>query len=404
MSNNNTNNYRPTAKYNTMKKYLTLFLLALIIISCGDKPVDVDELVASNDLEAIKAEKQNLQDQATALQSKIKKLDMVIEKQAVKKGGPLVTTMTVKDTLFNHYLEIQGNVETNQNVIVAAEYGGVLTQALVREGDQVRKGQVLARIDDGGLSSQLAQLEVQSNLAKTTYERQKRLWDQKIGSEIQFLNAKANYEASQSSINQIKAQLGKAIVRAPFSGVIDQVITEQGTAVQPGSQLYRLVNLSDMHIKASVPESYLSTVREGKTVLVNYPVLNKTVESTIRQTSSFISPANRTFTIEVDVPNKDNDVKPNLTAQLKINDYTSEDAILIPLSVISENAEGEQYVYVATAKEGADQKMAVRTIVQTGKTQGDFIEIIEGLNAGDEIVVKGARSVQDDQEIRISNN
>ena len=136
MNNNNTNNYRPTAKYNTMKKYLTLFLLALIVISCGDKPVDVDELVASNDLEAIKAEKQNLQDQATALQSKIKKLDMVIEKQAVKKGGPLVTTMTVKDTLFNHYLEIQGNVETNQNVIVAAEYGGVLTQALVREGDQ----------------------------------------------------------------------------------------------------------------------------------------------------------------------------------------------------------------------------------------------------------------------------
>ncbi|RMB58493.1 efflux RND transporter periplasmic adaptor subunit [Dokdonia sinensis] len=386
-----------------MKKYITLAIILVTLASCGEKPVDVDALVASGDIEAIKAEREKLQNEITQQQSKMNKLDKALDKQAVKKGGPLVSTMKVKDTLFNHFLEIQGNVETSQNVIVSAEYGGVITRAFVKEGDQVRKGQILARIDDGGLSSQLAQLEVQSQLAKTTFERQQRLWDQKIGSEMQYLNAKANYEGSVTAVNQLKAQLGKTTVNAPFSGKIDQVITEQGSAVMPGTQLFRLVNLSDMYIKASVPESYLSTVREGKTVKVDFPVLNKSVDAKVRETSSFINPTNRTFTIEVDVPNKDGEIKPNLTAQLKINDYTSENAILVPLSVISENAEGDQYVYTAFAK-ADNEKIAKRVIVQTGRAQGDMVEILEGLKVGDEIIVEGARSVQNEQNIRILNN
>lgn len=409
-----------------MKKLITLSILAVLTLaSCEDAPADVDALVASGDLEAIKSEQQRLKDENTELQLKLKKLNIAVEKAEKKKSGPLVSTMTVRDTLFNHFLELQGNVETKQNVIISAEYGGVLTRVYVNEGDRVRKGQLLARIDDGGLSSQLAQLEVQSQLAKTTYERQKRLWDQKIGSEIQFLNAKASYDASVSSINQLKAQLGKASVNAPFSGIIDEVITEQGSAVMPGSQLYRIVNLSDMYITSEVPESYLGSVKEGTSVTVGFPILGKSIESKVRQTSNFIQPTNRSFAIEVAVPNKDGMVKPNLTAKLKINDYSNENAILIPLSVISENSEGEQYVYIADRVDGgkafakAESKqdsaitttntvkgdtVARRVIVQTGRTQGDYIEILSGLKSGDEIIVKGARSVQDKQEIRILNN
>ncbi|MGO4913351.1 efflux RND transporter periplasmic adaptor subunit [Leeuwenhoekiella sp. W20_SRS_FM14] len=386
-----------------MKNIVSLLVITTLLISCGEKQVDVDKLIASGDIEAIKEAQTQLKDESTELQLKLKKLNTVIENAEKKNNGPLVSTQKVTDTLFNHFLEIQGNVETKQNVMISAEYSGVLSRVFVKEGDKVTKGQVLARIDDGGLGSQLAQLETQAQLNKTTFERQKRLWDQNIGSEIQYLQAKATYEASQSQVNQLKSQLGKTTVNAPFSGTIDQVMTEQGSAVMPGTQLYRIVNLSDMYITAEVPESYLGTVNIGKTVEVDFPVLNKNIESKIRQTSNFINPANRSFTIEVAVPNEEKSIKPNLTAKLKINDYTSENAILIPLSVISENAEGEQYVYVATS--GTENNtIAKRVIVKTGKAQGDKIEVLTGLNAGDEIIVQGARSVQDNQEIRILNN
>lgn len=386
-----------------MKNTILLFLLSTLLVSCGGKEVDVDAIIASGDMEAIKETHADLKDQNTAIQLKLKKLNTVIENTEKKNNGPLVSTQKVTDTLFNHFLEIQGNVKTKQNVVINAEYSGILSTVYVTEGDKVKRGQVLARIDDGGLSSQLSQLQTQSELNKTTFERQKRLWDQNIGSEIQFLQAKTTYEASQSQVDQLKSQLGKATVTAPFSGTIDQIMTEQGAAVMPGKELYRIVNLDDMYITAEVPESYLSTVITGKTVEVDFPVLNKEIQSKIRQTSNYINPANRSFNIEVAVPNKDKDIKPNLTAKLKINDYTSEAAILIPLSVISENGEGEQYVYIAH-KQDDDTIIAKRVIVETGKTQGDSIEVISGLNTGDSIIVQGARSVQDEQEIRILNN
>ena len=386
-----------------MKNILSLLVFTTMLISCGDKEVDVDALIASGDMQAIKEAQTQLKDENTALQMKLKKLNTVIDNAEKKTNGPLVSTQKIGDTLFDHFLEIQGNVETKQNIVISAEYSGVLSRVFVKEGDKVKKGRVLARIDDGGLGSQLAQLQTQADLNKTTFERQKRLWDQNIGSEIQYLQAKASYEASQSQVNQLRSQLGKTTITAPFAGTIDQVLTEQGSAVMPGKELYRIVNLSDMYITAEVPESYLGTVSVGKSVEVNFPVLNKKIDSKIRQTSNFINPANRSFTIEVAVPNEEKSIKPNLTAKLRINDYTSEDAILIPLSVISENAEGEQYVYVAT--KGEDNTLvAKRVIVETGKTQGDSIEILSGLNANDEIIVQGARSVQDNQEIRILNN
>merc|ERR1712173_573016 len=224
--------------------------------------------------------------------------------------------------------------------------------------------------DDGGLSQQLAQLKIQADLARTTFERQKRLWDQNIGSEIQYLQAKSSYEAQQEAVNQLQQQVAKTNVKAPFSGTIDDVITEQGSVVAAGqTQLMRIVNLDDMYIETDVPESYITDVTKGKDVTVTIPVINKTVDTKIRQAGDFVNPANRTFKIEVPVPNKDKDIKPNLTAKLKINDYTNEAALLVPLSIISENGEG----------------IATKVIIKTGKTQGDVIEVLEGIKDGTEI-------------------
>ena len=331
----------------------------------------------------------------------VKKIDSVLELKSGNKNLPLVSTIVVKDTLFNHYLELQGSVETKQNIVISPEYNGLLERIYVKEGQRVNKGQLLAKIDDGGISQQLAQMETQLALAKTTFERRQRLWEQNIGSEIEYLQAKAQYEGQQNSVAQMRSQVGKTTIRAPFSGTIEDVIAEQGTVVASGqTQIMRLVSLEDMYIEAEIPEDYLTSVSENTPVTINFPILNKTVDSKVRQASNYISPSNRTFRIEVAVPNKDKSIKPNLTARLKINDYTSEKALLIPLSVISENADGEQYVYIA---EGEDTPVAKRQIIETGRSQGQNIEVLSGLSNGDFVIKEGARTVKEGQELQIKN-
>lgn len=387
-----------------MKKLLYILTIVVFIASCGDKEgsQSVESIIETGNLEALRAKKTELSDEASTIASQLTQIEKAIEqKDPTAKKQVLVTTMILKDTLFNHYVEIQGNVETKQNVLVYPEYQGILLRVNVKEGQRVAKGQILARIDDGGLSSQVAQMESQEALAKTTFERQERLWNQKIGSEIQFLQAKAQYESAQNVVKQMKSQLGRTLVKAPFSGVIDDVITEQGTVVAPGVALFRVVNLNNMYVSAEIPESYITTVRKGKDVKVSFPILNETIDTKVRQAGDFINPANRSFSIEIGVPNVEGNIKPNLTARLSINDYTAENAILIPLNVINENAEGEQYVYTAFAKADNDTTIAKRQIITTGKTQNDQIEVLSGLKSGDLIIVEGARSVKDNQEVQI---
>ncbi|GGG34587.1 efflux RND transporter periplasmic adaptor subunit [Bizionia arctica] len=386
-----------------MKNIKTLIILALIITSCGDKKANsFEDVITSDNLTLLKekrneidTEQQGLSDQIKLLNEKISQLDTI-------RKIPLITTFQVHEEVFNHLLEIQGNVTTKDLLIITPEYNGILTNVYVKEGQKVSKGQLLAKIDDGGLGQQLAQLEIQTNLAKTTFERQKRLWDQNIGSEIQYLQAKSTYESQDKAVSQLKQQISKTSVTAPFSGTIDDVITQQGSVVSAGqTPILRIVNLDNMYIETDVPESYVSDVVRGKNVTVEFPVLGKTIETTIRQAGDVINPANRTFKIEVSVPNEDKSIKPNLTSRLKINDYTNENALLIPQSIISENAEGEQYIYVITNKNAKGEGDATRVIIKTGRTQGDVIEVLEGIEDGAEIVKEGARSVKDGQTVKV---
>lgn len=383
-------------------KYIITSLSLFLVLACGDtKNTSVEDVIASNDLEKIRNKKVSLDQEQQEIASQLKLLEAKIKELDPLQKIPLITTIKVKDTLFDHYVELQGSVTTKQNVVISAEYGGVLRKVYAKEGQKVGKGDILAKIDDGGLSQQLAQLKIQTDLAKTTYERQKRLWEQNIGSEIQYLQAKTAYETQQEATNQLAQQLAKTVVRAPFSGTIDDVITDEGSVVSPGqSPLFRIVSLTDMYIETDVPESYITTINEGKAVEVQLPVIGKTINTKVSQASDFINPANRTFKIQVPLSNKDNLIKPNLTAKLRINDYTNKEAILIPQSIISENANGEQYVYIITDKQDSVAK-SKRVIIQTGKTQGDYIEVLSGLESGDEIIDEGARSVKDGQEVKI---
>lgn len=386
-----------------MKKVLSIILVSTLLVSCGNKKKEsIEEIVKSNNLEKIKEKYAEVKTQEQALLQKLKVLDSAKKVLEGTKSLQLITTYEAKEEVFNHYLEIQGSVVTKQNIILYPEFTGTLTRVYVTEGQYVSKGQILAKIDDSGLGQQLAQVRVQENLAKTTYERQKKLWEQNIGSEIEYLQTETNYKAQQSAVKQLEAQLSKTNVVAPFSGVIDDVISEQGSVVVPGqSPILRIVNLNDMYVEAEVPENYLPNVVVGKQVEAFFPVLNKTVTTKVRQVGNHINPNNRSFKIEVGIPNKNNDVKPNLTTRLKINDYTNEKAILIPQNVISENGNGDQYVYVVKDIDALNRAIAKQVIITTGKTQGDFIEVFSGINAGDQIINEGARSVQNEQQIEI---
>lgn len=388
-----------------MKHILSILMAALLLASCGsDNKKSIEDIIADGDLTTIREKRSEIVAQQQLIADQIKQLDDKIAILDTTKRIPLITTFTAKEIVFNHFLELQGNVQTKQNLVIYPEMAGVLRRVYVKEGQQVDKGQLLASIDDGGLGQQVAQLQIQADLAKTTFERQERLWNQKIGSEIQYLQAKSNYEAQQKAVNQMQSQLEKTMVRAPFKGVIDDVITDQGSVVAPGqSQLMRIVNLDNMYIETNVPESYIANVTKNKNVQVEFPVLGKTMDAKIRQAGNFINPSNRTFKVEVAVPNKDRDIKPNLTAKLRINDYTNANAILIPQSIISENENGQQYIYVIKDKNDKDEAIAERVIIETGKTQEDVIEVLAGIQDGTEIIEEGARSVKNGQAVKVIN-
>jgi membrane fusion protein, multidrug efflux system len=386
-----------------MKNIYFISFFILTIFSCtNQKKEAVEDVIATNNLKKIRAKKNELSLKQQVINNQLKQIDLAIGKLDTLKKNPLVTSIKIKETIFKHYLELQGNVSTKQLLVIYPEYSGILTNVYIKEGQKVNKGQLLGKIDDGGLSQQLAQLKIQANLSKITFQKQSRLWNQKIGSEIQYLQAKSLYEAQQQAVNQLQKQISKTNIRAPFTGTIDDVITEQGSVVAAGqSRVFRIINLDNMHIETNVPERHIPNVKTNKEAQIEFPVLGKSILAKVNQVSDFINPANRTFKIEIAIPNKDKSIKPNLTARIKINDYTNNNALLIPQSIVSENANGQQYIYLVKNKN--NQAVAKKVIIETGKTQGDQIEILSGVSNGDEIIQEGARSIKDGQNIKVLN-
>ena len=316
---------------------------------------------------------------------------------------PIVSTINVKNEIFKHYVQLQGDVKSDKIISIYPEFSGILKNIYVKSGENVSQGQVLATIDDGGLKQQLAQLEITYNLAKTTYERQERLWNQKIGSEIEFLQSKSMFNTQSKVIEQLNKQLDKTVIKAPFSGVIDNVIAKQGEVVYPGrSNLMLLVNMEQMFVVSKVPENYINTITKGKEITIEAPMLNMKLKSKIRLVANFINPSNRTFRIEADIPYNEYKIKPNLNVKINVNDYTNKNAILVKLNYINMDSNDDQYVYKIINKKG--RSYASKTIIQTGKDNGDFVEVLKGLSANDEVVSEGARKLTNNSIVKIINN
>jgi len=389
-----------------MKNTYLLILITVFLNSCSNKKqLSLEEVLVTNDVELLKSRKSEIDAKLEELSLDLDQLNNKLSILNKDRNTPLITTITTSEQKFNHFIELQGNVKTKQNVLVYPEMPGILNKVYVKEGQKVIKDEILATIDDGGLSQQLLLLKSNEQLAKTTFERQKRLWDQQIGSEIQYLQAKTSYDSQKNATRQLKKQLGKFTIRAPFSGIIDNVFKEKGTVVAPGpgAEIFRIINLSNMYIETDVPESYISSIKKNKMVEVNFPILGRSYDTSIRQVGNFINPSNRTFRIEVGIPNLDGEIKPNLTAKLRLNDYSNSNAILIPQSIISENAKGQQFIYVVKDNKEKNQVYAERLVIEIGKTNGDFIEVTKNLDANVEVILEGARSVNNGQVVKVIN-
>jgi RND family efflux transporter MFP subunit len=384
-----------------MKKIF--IIVSSLIFSCESENKSVSEVIASNNIELIKLKREEINNKQQEIYKKLNLIDLKLNELENNSKNPIVSTSRIIKQDFNHYVELQGDVKSEKIISIYPEFSGIINEIFVKSGESVDKGQVLATIDDGGLKQQLSQLQITFNLAKTTYERQERLWGQKIGSEIQYLESKSMFEAQSKAIEQLTKQLNKTIIKAPFSGIIDNVIVKKGEVVYPGrSNLMLLVNMQEMYVESKVPENYINSITKGKDVVIEAPMLNIALKSKIRLVANYINPLNRTYRIEAEIPKNNYKIKPNLNVKLKVNDYTSEDAILIMLNHINIDSNNDEYVYKIINKDG--KNYALKTIIETGKNNGNFIEVLKGLTENDEIVSEGARKITNNSEVKIINN
>jgi len=381
-----------------------LLTLGLFSVSCQTKSSgSIDELIASNDENLLRAKRTELSAERNLLDADIKRLDVVIASLDKSASLPLVTTYEVTQQEFNHFTSFQGTVKTMKNINVYPEMPGQLLEVLVVEGQKVEKDQVLARIDDGGLLAQLAQAKSQLLLAETVFNRQERLWSQNIGSEIQFLQAKTQFESAEKAVDALSLQAEKSIVRAPFDGTVDQIFKEPGTIVAPGmgSELFRVVNIEEVYVEVDVPETHITSISEGSKVRVNLSAIGEEVDARIARVSKVINPSNRSFTVEIPLDNHSGFIRPNLMASVAINDYSNKSAIMIPQSVVSENAEGQQYCFAL--EKSTEGYIAKRLIIETGRTSEDLIEVLEGVDKGALLITEGAKKVSDNQPVKWLN-
>jgi len=387
-----------------MKKfYISLF--TLIIISCNSSGNStINSLIEDGDLDGLKKRKKEYVDTMNTMQVELNKINNGIAFLDENEKLTLVSSFEIKEKIFNSYIEAQANLKTRKNVLILPEFQGTLEQIFVSEGQKVKKGQLLAEINDSGLKEQVDQLIIQANFAKENFERTERLWNNSIGSEIQFLKSKSDFESSQKMVEQMKDRLAKTKIYAPFEGEIDEIISNQGSNLIPGvSQILRLVNLDKIYAEASVSEKYIANIDKGTKVVVQIPLLGREIVSEIIQTGNFINPSNRTFRVEVPVENIDNKIKQNLDAKIKINIYSKPDAVVIPLRIIREDASGKNFVYVMSEDIKDGVYITSKTFISLGNKNNNEVEVTDGLKIGDELVLEGANIVEDSQRVKIIN-
>ena len=384
-----------------MKKLIITLSLILLLSCNSSRNSSINDLINKGDLETLKKKKKEYVDLMNDLRLDLNYINNGIMLLDENEQSQVISKFNVIEKEFTTYVELQANLKSRKNVVILSEFQGALKNLFVREGQLVKKGELLAEINDSGLKEQLDQMLIQANYTKDNFDRVKRLWEKNIGSEMQFLKAKSDFETNNKMVEQIRDQLSKTKIYAPFDGEIDEIISNLGSNLVPGSPILRVVNLDIIYAEAQVPEKYVSSIELGTEALVSIPLLNKEVTSKIVQSGNFINPNNRTFRVEAPVENKDKRIKQNLNARIKIKNYSNIKALVVPLRVIREDASGRPFIYKLVETDKKDILLTVKIFVETGANNDEEIEITKGLSIGDIIVLEGANNVEDNQRVRV---
>lgn len=379
----------------SMKNKYLLIVIVAVATACGQGGSDV--AAKKKELEAARAEYQTLKEKIDKLEKEVTELDPEFAAQNNK--AILVSTFTPEPQLFVHKTEVRGSVESRKNVLLSAVTGGEIKQVHVREGQRVSQGQTLVSLDAEIIRNSIAELKTSLELATAVYDKQANLWEKKIGTEVQYLQAKNNKESLERRLATAYSQLDQSIIKAPFAGTVDELPAKVGEMAAPGVPLVRVVSPQDMYIKADVSEKFIGKFVAGDKVDVIFPAQNKELQSAVASVSQVINSENRTFEIEVRLPATNFPVKPNQVAILKLVDYKSENALVVPTRIIQSDNAGH-YVYVVEKKEGINHAKKVH--VKPGQSYESQTEIVEGLSGSEQVVDKGVRDLTDDAEVSIA--
>lgn len=377
-------------KYNLMTRMTLAVIITAFLAACSATTPEDDK----------HARLKKLQEEQTALTKEIQKLESEI---AAENPDSLVAVRTkdvgiseLKVQNFDHYIQTQGHIESDNNVLVSAEMMGVVTRVHVTEGQSVSRGQVLAEIDNSIISRNIESMEAQLELATSVFERQKNLWDQKIGTEVQFLQAKTNKESLEKQLASLREQKDKTRIKSPISGTVDAITVKVGENIAPGMPAVRVVNTSDLKIQAPVSEAYVTDINKGDKVIINISELNKDVEARVTFVGRTIDRLSRTFNVEVALP-QNPDLRPNMTATVRIVFRSVPEAVVVPINIVQE-INGEKVIYVAEKK--GRHMVATRKVITIDGVYGNLAQV-KGVEAGDKIITVGYQGLNDGDYIKI---
>lgn len=370
-----------------MKKIIIYTALVAFLVSCS----------ATTDK---KAELEKLKAQREALNTQIAQLETEVNPDGIKADVKAVSVKITPATecVFNHFIQVQGIVDGDQNIAVSPQMAGIVTAVYVKEGTQVKKGQVLAELDAQIVKQSLEEVNTQLALATSIFEKQSALWEKKIGSEVQYLQAKSTKESMEQRASTIKEQLKLAKIVSPISGTVESVPLRVGQMASPGmpTSTIRVINMNVAKISAEVAETYATRIKNGNPAIVSFPDLGKDIETTLNFTSRYIDPTNRTFKVECKIATRDVELRANMIAYVKIKDYTNEKAFCLPVNYVQSNQDGK-FVYIAT-QNGNDWN-AEKRMIKTGMDYDGTIEVTEGITAGDKIITSGFQSLNPGEKI-----
>ena len=376
--------------------YIASFIAISVLIGCngGEETLEMKQERLKN----LQSQYEKIGEQINDLEKEIEKIDSTA---IAPPEGKLITTMDVPVKDFEHYIEMQWTIQSKENITLTSDIGGRVEAIYVDEGEKVQKGELLIKIDDETIQTNIAEIQTSLDLAESLYQKQKRLWEQGIGSEVQYLEAKNRKEALEKRLQTTFAQLEKTRIKSPINGTVDKIFAKIGEMAAPGVPQVRVVNIDQVKVEAMASEAYVGTIQEGDSVIVTFPSLDEERRAVVTSVGQVIHPANRTFEVNVALDNKDNMLKPNLLAMIKIADYVKDSAVVIPTKYVQHSNRGE-YVYTVNQQNG--ELVANKVPIETGRTYNGETEVVTGLKGGEELIAAGYREVIDGEQLRIKNN